>query len=332
MNHDNNLTALRWFAAGLVLYGHSFVLMGLPEPIFMGYTKLGPLGVAIFFAVSGYLVTQSWERDPNLYRFLVRRALRIFPGLAVCLALTTLILGPLLGTLNFAEYIKHPQAIHYFFDNLILYITFNLPGVFATNIFPNAVNGSIWSLPVEFMMYLLVALVGVAKLPRFLWLVIVALLMYFAKTWASVSTDPIVIYRSDLRSIINCGVYFWIGSAFCRYKFNPSSITTICVSFIAWVSLSRWPDFFAMGAELAIPVFALGFGLARGNVLSMLTKYDYSYGIYIYAFPVQQTIAYFFPKMEILPYLIIVSLITLVLAALSWHLVEKHALKLKPKR
>ena len=66
----NNLTALRWFAACLVLYGHAFVFLGLPEPLFLQWVPLGPLGVYIFFAISGFLVAQSWQRDPSVTRFL----------------------------------------------------------------------------------------------------------------------------------------------------------------------------------------------------------------------------------------------------------------------
>ena len=87
-SHSNNLTALRWLAASMVLYGHSFVLLGLPEPVFMGWAPMAPLGGFIFFAISGYLVAQSWESDPDAVRFLQRRTLRIFPGLIVCIALS----------------------------------------------------------------------------------------------------------------------------------------------------------------------------------------------------------------------------------------------------
>ncbi len=80
-SHNNNLTALRWLAAMLVLYGYSFIFLGPPEPVFMQWKPLGPLGVFIFFAISGYLVAQSWARDPHVLRFLVRRVLRIFSGL-----------------------------------------------------------------------------------------------------------------------------------------------------------------------------------------------------------------------------------------------------------
>ena len=69
MNLTNNLTALRWLVASMVLYGHFFVFLGLPEPVLMGWASLGPLGVFIFFVIGGYLVTQSWESDPNPIRF-----------------------------------------------------------------------------------------------------------------------------------------------------------------------------------------------------------------------------------------------------------------------
>lgn len=103
-SHRNNFTALRWFAAGMVLYGHSFVFLGLPEPTFLGWAPMGPLGVYIFFSISGYLVAQSWENDPNVFRFLQRRALRIFPGLFVCTVLSVFLLGPIFTTIPLLDY------------------------------------------------------------------------------------------------------------------------------------------------------------------------------------------------------------------------------------
>ena len=79
----NNLNFVRLFGASLVLYGHSFVFLGLPEPLFLSLQPLGALGVLIFFTISGYLITESWDRDPNLSRFIARRMLRIFPALVV---------------------------------------------------------------------------------------------------------------------------------------------------------------------------------------------------------------------------------------------------------
>lgn len=90
----NNLGALRLFAALLVLVGHAYGLRGLEGPLFLSTVPLGLLGISIFFVISGYLVTESWDRDPQPLRFLARRSLRIFPGLVVCVALCALVLGP----------------------------------------------------------------------------------------------------------------------------------------------------------------------------------------------------------------------------------------------
>ena len=147
--HQNNLTALRWLAASLVLYGHAFVFLGLPEPLFLQWVPMGPLGVYIFFAISGYLVAQSWQRDPSVLRFLAKRALRIFPGLLACTLISVVVLGPWLTTLDMATYWRNEHTRGYF-ANVWLYMTYHLPGVFAQNKLPHAVNGSLWSLPVEF--------------------------------------------------------------------------------------------------------------------------------------------------------------------------------------
>lgn len=332
MSHRNNLTALRWLAAGLVLYGHSFVFLGLPEPRFMGWVPLGPLGVYIFFAISGYLVAQSWNSDPNLFRFLQRRALRIFPGLIVCTVLTVVVLGPLMTDLRLVDYFKSPYTRGYF-TNIALYITYYLPGVFETNHYPRAVNGSLWTLPAEFSMYLALALFGFTRIPRIGWLAAALGLMVLTKFWAGQSPDPLVVYGTDVRQVVLCGVYFWVGAAFFRYKGSRIfSTTSIFAAVIIWLSLSRWPEIFVVASWVMLPFLALAFGLASSPWLSRLASYDYSYGIYIYAFPIQQTVAKFWPQMPIGLYLAITGAGTVVLAALSWHWIESSALKLKPIR
>jgi peptidoglycan/LPS O-acetylase OafA/YrhL len=117
--HTNNLTALRWLAALMVLYGHAFVFLGQHEPLFLGMMPLGPLGVWIFFSISGYLIMQSWTHDPHLLRFLAKRALRIFPALIVCILLSILLLGPGLTTLDLGAYFKSPITWSYL-DNIAI--------------------------------------------------------------------------------------------------------------------------------------------------------------------------------------------------------------------
>ena len=340
-DHHNNLTALRWFAAGLVLYGHAFVFLGLPEPLFLQWVPMGPLGVYIFFAISGYLVAQSWERDPHVLRFLAKRALRIFPGLAVCTLLSVLVLGPLLTTLDAGTYWRNEHTRGYL-TNMALYITYHLPGVFANNRLPHAVNGSLWSLPVEFFMYLLLALLGLlaaafkAVSNRLLaWAVGVMafVFMLLAALWAGTTTEALVMYRTDLRQVPMCGVYFLVGaSLFCFKLTKYFTLSNVLLALVLWLCLGVQPHWFAMAAWVVLPFVMLAFGLARQPWLVRMHARDYSYGIYIYAFPVQQTLVSFWPEMALPAYLLSTLVITVALAALSWHFVEKPALKLKPFR
>lgn len=156
---NNNFDLLRFIGAALVLFGHSFVFLGRPEPLAFGWLPYGPLGVYMFFTISGFLIVKSWNYDPCWYRFLARRALRIFPALAVCILLTLFVLGPALTTVSLTDYFRNP-ATYLYLLNVILLPIYSLPGVFADNTFPNAVNGSLWSLPLEFALYLSVAGVG----------------------------------------------------------------------------------------------------------------------------------------------------------------------------
>ena len=340
-DHHNNLTALRWFAAGLVLYGHAFVFLGLPEPLFLQWVPMGPLGVYIFFAISGYLVAQSWERDPHVLRFLAKRALRIFPGLAVCTLLSVLVLGPLLTTLDAGTYWRNEHTRGYL-TNMVLYITYHLPGVFANNRLPHAVNGSLWSLPVEFFMYLLLALLGLLaavfkavsnRLMAWAVGVMALVFMLLAALWAGTTTEALVIYRTDLRQVPMCGVYFLVGaSLFCFKLTKYFTLSNVLLALVLWLCLGVQPHWFAMAAWVVLPFVVLAFGLARQPWLVRMHARDYSYGIYIYAFPVQQTLVSFWPQMPLTAYLLSTLVITAALAALSWHFVEKPALKLKPFR
>ena len=327
----NNFDFIRLVAAFLVLYGHSFVFLGLPEPLFLSWVPLGPLGVYIFFTISGYLITESWERDPNLIRFFQRRALRIFPGLIVCVLLLIFFLGLLLTTLSWQDYFKNQYTWQYL-SNIVLYITYYLPGTFATNRVPNAVNGSLWSLPAEFFMYILVAVFGCIKVNRWFYPFFAFLLMLASYFWATKSKEMLVIYNTDLRQVVMCGVYFWVGSAFYKFKIKQYfSVSSIVMAFILLCCFEK-SSFMFVAAWILLPIIVLGFGFSYSDLLHRLVSTgDYSYGVYIYAFPIQQSVVYLYPNMSIGLYLLVCSILTMVCAFFSWHLIEKKALLLKPR-
>jgi hypothetical protein len=193
----NNFDLLRLFAALLVLWSHAHTLAGRPEPLLLSWATLGPVGVFIFFVISGYLVSISWNADPNIGRFLARRLLRLIPALIVVILLSMFVLGPLVTTLPLADYFSHPHFSLYLL-NIVLHPVYSLPGVFEHMRVPYAVNGSLWSLPVEFLMYLVLAAGGFARLPRWVAIASFVLLAVGTVTWALVRTKSLTLWGMDL--------------------------------------------------------------------------------------------------------------------------------------
>lgn len=296
----------------------------------MGWMPLGPVAVYIFFAISGYLISVSWSRDSHFIRFIFKRALRIFPGLMMCILLTIFILGPVTTTLPLSDYFKSPETRAYA-KNMLLYVDYTLPGVFETNTYPRAVNGSIWSLPVEFAMYLIFACL--AFILRGQWMhragvIILMALFFIANYYIGLST--MVVYAFPIQYLAICGLYFFMGVSMhqwnlLRFLSTPNLIAII----IIWLSSSRWPVLFEYASYILLPFLTIAFGTGASKAFIWLDKHDYSYGVYIYAFPVQQLISFYFFNYGFRFGIVASATLTLCLAALSWHWIEKPALKYK---
>ena len=168
VHRANNFDALRLFAALLVIWGHQFAIMGRPVPLILGGNEPGAVGVVMFFAISGYLVTLSWLADPHLLRFAARRALRIWPALCVVVLLCIVVLGPLVTTLPQAAYWKSAGTWDYL-SNIWLKTRYALPGVFDGNPVASSVNGPLWTIPLEVTCYAILAALGVCGITRTRW-------------------------------------------------------------------------------------------------------------------------------------------------------------------
>jgi len=332
----NNFDALRLAAALMVLFSHSYVLSGREalEPLsrHTGLDGFGGLGVSIFFVISGFLVTASYDRSGNTPAYFAARLLRIIPALAVAVALTALVLGPLVTTLPLAAYFGDPAVWLYVARNVLLYpVTYLLPGVFADNPFPAAVNGSLWTLRLEFTCYLLVPLLAWRRLLRPGPLAALAVLLagaYLALTWLGPDRAPamaLLAARFGFLFVAGAALYYRRESGWLRRG-------AVAAAAVAFLAAAAFQPVAMLITPLLLPILVIAFALTPLPGLSSLSRYgDFSYGIYIYAFPVQQAWMFALGPDRLGPWAFtgLTLLCVLPLAAASWMLVEKPALDLK---
>ena len=333
MDRRNNFDALRFLAATSVILSHAVLLatgQQDDDPLMRlthGQCVLGVAGVFVFFTISGYLVLQSWEQTRSLPRFTAKRALRIFPGLAACILVLTFGLGPVVTSLPLAQYLGAYGTYDFLVANLLLLVEHNnLPGVWFTgqNI-GNVVDGPLWSLPVEVTMYAMLAVLGLLRairLPMLAALLAIGLVCLWFDTTR---------YFDFIGSVGWMLGFFVAGMAL--YKLGPSALRWegAVVALLVLVVTAR--------AGLFLEAFPICGGylviyLALNPLIPVIPAArfgDLSYGLYIYGWPVEQTVLFFRPGTGPVALFVIAFSITAVIAFLSWHLVEKRALRWKSR-
>jgi peptidoglycan/LPS O-acetylase OafA/YrhL len=336
---DNNFNLIRIMAAFAVLVTHSFALAigtGAAEPFrgSLGMT-MGSIAVDVFFVTSGFLVTGSLVMRQNACEFLWARFLRIFPALLVMLLLTVFGLGPFLTSRLLSSYFTDVLTYGYLVKcaTLISGVWYNLPGVFDDNPYRHAVNGSLWSLPYEIRMYAIVVLV---------WLVFRRIQSIGGRAFsiAVVSATLVAGLFVLTRHIEGLpadqfGTLFFMffsGASCCLLKEQIAiSHGRFCFCAVALLSsalVGPRTFFIAYLLTIAYSVLYLAY-IPSGPVRTYNRVGDYSYGVYIYAFPVQQSVAALLPGVSVLLLFLMSACITLALAVLSWHFIERRALAFK---
>ena len=331
---DNNALAIRFVAAATVILFHCYALTGrwLDEPLYatLPPLNLGILGVEVFFVLSGFLVTQSWLAHPSVLPFAMSRILRIYPALVAATVFTILVAGAS-SALTWTEYLGSPITWRYFWRTASGYdVVDALPGVFPANPFPWAANGSLWTLPVELRLYVAVGVAGALGLlvrPR-VWLAAALVLVAAALVWpGAVPLDP---NHAGTRL---AALLFLLGSLACVWQRYlplslPGAALALALPIIDNYGITRDGPLFAL--LLTYVVLVVGYHPAV-RLPGISRAPDYSYGLYVYAFPIQQTIVRFLP--DIAPPLLFVTALaaTLAVAAISWHLLEAPALRLKSR-
>lgn len=325
----NNFDAIRIVAATMVLVSHHFALTGQMEPTFFGVHSLGGMAVTVFFAISGYLVTASWQRDPNLLRFVARRILRIWPALTAAIVLTAYILGAWVTELPLKDYLKHGATFAYL-QGLWMKIHFVLPGVFEQNPYPRGVNGSLWTIPYEVRCYIVLGLAGLMGLLRFrpVFLLCIALYMawFFARSNADVTGT--VNYGRELSA------FFLAGGALSAMQQHWIRHPARWAAGITLATAMAWAVGWRHSAVLiGLPFAVIYLGTRSTPWVRRAGRWgDPSYGIYLYAFPIQQTvILYTWPELGFAATMALALTITTALAYASWHGLESKALEFKPR-
>lgn len=338
IKHINNFDWLRLLAAVTVIYGHAFPLTNTPSLLVLD-NSVQAFAVKIFFVISGYLISLSWIADPCVHRYLVKRLLRIIPGLVVVVAMAAIIVGPIFTVLPAGVYFSNASFYGYFY-NIILYPVYNLPGLFGYLPYKVAVNGSLWSLPVEFSMYLLmppilsISSLRNGRLLLGLLTVVLCILSLVCLRSQYYIMPRVVFYGSSLRSALDVCPYFFIGACFAYYRFERFLNIEIALAIVCTLALlqptSAW--FSEALLYIATPYVILSFAVAGDQLFSMVGRYgDFSYGLYLYGFLVEQVFNQIFHGTLTATQDALYTLpVAFLCAIISWHLIEKKALALKP--
>jgi peptidoglycan/LPS O-acetylase OafA/YrhL len=330
----NNIGTLRLIGALAVLFGHSFVLtegVRFHDPVsdltreVAGYgLGLPGLGVAMFFAISGYLVTRSWLRHSSFVAYTEARLLRIYPALILAVALTVVV-GLVLTDVGGMDFLTSKQTVEYAtHDSTLIDLRYTLPGVFEDNP-TNAVNGSLWTLPVEMRMYIFVAIAGLLGVLRHRALFNVAAIaivaLYLARPDSPLLADPVH---------ARAAVFFLVGAALWVNRDWAPLTGAGAAGLAVAVALASFTGAYDLAFAIAFAYVILWLGFTdRVRMPNLAAHGDLSYGTYLYAFPVTQVWVQILQPVS--PWVVyVLSLVTVLpLAWMSWHLVEQSALRLK---
>lgn len=329
--HTRGFDYLRFVLAFTVLCWHGVKAVYGPdrERVILGSSWHGVICLILpmFFALSGFLVCGSLDRTRALVPFVAHRLLRIIPALAVEIALSALVLGPVLTQLPLKQYFLDPQFFQYFL-NIVGLIHFRLPGLFLDNPEPFTVNASLWTIPYELECYVALVALAFTGLLRRTWLLLAAVLL----AWPAFTA--VVLWRGAAADMMQSGppgrllvVCFLAGNlvylARARLPLSPAMLAASIV--LSFCLLSRPETTFL--APLPVAYMTAYLGLFNPPKIPVLMDGDYSYGLYLFAFPIQQTCSAFFPgERSWLLNVLVAATLSLGYAFLSWHLIEKPVL------
>ncbi len=331
MKAKNSFDEVRLLLAFIVLFAHTRELSDVKELAGLLGVFDSDFAVKGFFAISGYLVTKSYYSSKNTAQYFEKRIRRIVPAYLAVIGYCLLV-GMVCSSWTIGEFLLSRQTLAYVTANLAFlnFIEPNLPGVFENNSF-QAMNGSLWTIKIELMLYCTVPLIALGY-AHFGKMVTFIALFFLSVTWYSIFRHGVDDPLSGMiaRQFPGQMMFFALGSVLGFVTFtNPLRVGALAVGGAYLIFKQQlpaeWAEYFNM---LVYPVFMIA--LAQLSVLNVGVGRigDLSYGVYLFHFPTIQLMTHF-GVYEANPYfgLILGTLMTMVLALMCWHLVEKRFLR-----
>jgi peptidoglycan/LPS O-acetylase OafA/YrhL len=337
----NNFNTLRLAMAILVLWSHCWALWYGAESfeplsiILNGTYNAGNIGVLAFFTISGFLITLSWQRSSGFRLYLAKRVARIVPGYFVAMLLCSLVVAPLLSERAFGRF-SGAETLGIASNLLLRGYTVPTPG------FDGALNGSLWSIPFEFWCYIGVMVVGLLGLLR--WRLLVsggaALVLVGRVLLDDVGKRP---GGGGWIGLVFGFPYFWflvlppflLGMTALLYRKHLPRSGMLAIALTALTIASAWvplpggwagaPTRLLLPPAMAYLIFYIAFH-PRWRLGDAARYGDFSYGTYLYAFPIQQLLKPGFAALGLASftlYVVASTMLSLIAGVASWFLVER---------
>lgn len=327
--HSTNIDVLRFLAAVSVIFSHSYpltqnrtdILGRISEKNNLGF---GGLAVAIFFFISGLYVTKSLEKSDSIVKFMIKRVKRIFPQMIVLTLCTAFILGPIVTTLTIKKYFSDPQTYRYLL-NAVLIPIHDLPGVFVDNPYLSTVNGALWTMPLEFACYIVLALAAwlSKKIKKNRKVLDIALFVIIS---IGCIASFYIMKSTTIMSISRPVVCFFAGVLFFDFKeripLNPI-IGITCVALMLLLLPSR---IFLIIFIALFPYAIASVTLGLPQIRHLPDICSASYEMYLVGFPIQQTLVYVFRNMTPVMNFVSAVFIDMILGYIFYD-VMRHCLK-----
>ena len=337
MNKNNNFDFLRFLFALLVVISHSYPLSGSSESsqwiyqVTNGQIVLAQIGLSGFFIISGYFIFQSLKRSNSIIDYFKKRFLRLFPALIVVLFLT-MVLAPFVYNSE-TPFFQNAAIYTYFPNNLSLYhLQPCIKGIFDTNSY-HAINGSLWTIRYEFSLYIALSLLFFFRKQKWVLFGLISfafILFYSIYNFYLTRFSSSTLFGIQGYHLLNLGTFFIAGSLLSSMQFESLKYKKLILGVVIFILLiSLFLNEYNSVKHIILPIIIMLIGFMPLPFISTFGKFgDMSYGIYIYSFPIQQTLMYFF-KMNTYTLMFTSVLLSITFGFLSWHWIEKRALKYK---